>query len=399
MNRYATIALTVASLFLMVMAVLVNSAALFIMTVAVIATLGGSRLQAWLAVRGLRIERSLPPAVSLGDLTTAEFVVWSERRLKRPLVVIEDDFPPRFRVSDMTPTLPVAPAFDQPIRTKYTFRPMRRGRYRWHRATVFGTDALGLVRLEKSYEANPVELTVYPVALPLPIELRAAAGWGTSELDTGSVRGAGLEPRGIREYVHGDPLRHVHWRSSARLGRLMVKEFDTGSGVSLAFFLQRTQGTEFGIDQLSTFEAMCGHALYLAEDALDRGANLWFPAWEPRENQLAHPEARKRTVREVLTDASAESSSRVVNDLEAAGLRSGQTAVVFLAVEDPGLTDWIHQHADVRTIVLIYDVDHYQGASLRPRSVLRAADPDSIARLERAGAQVHITPKVDPILL
>jgi uncharacterized protein (DUF58 family) len=313
--------------------------------------------------------------------------------------MIEDEFPPRFRVADMTPTLPVAPSFDQPIRTKYTFRPMRRGRYRWRRATVSGTDALGLVRLEKSYETNPVELTVYPVALPLPIELRAAAGWGTSELDTGSVRGAGLEPRGIREYAQGDPLRHVHWRSSARLGRLMVKEFDTGSGVSLAFFLQRTQGTEFGIERLSTFEAMCGHALYLAEDALDRGANLWFPAWEPRESQLAHPEARKRTVREVLTDASAESAVRIVQDLEAAGLRSGQTSVVFLAVQDPGLPEWVHQHGDVRTIVLVYDIDHYQGASLRPRNVLRAADPHYIAQLERAGAQVHLTPKVDPFLL
>jgi uncharacterized protein (DUF58 family) len=397
MNRYATVALTVASLFLMVMAILVNSAALFIMTVAVMATLGGSRFQAWLAVRGLRIERSMPPTVGVGEPTTVEFVVWSERRLKRPLVVIEDELPPRFRAAGLTPTLPVAPSFDQPIKTRYTFRPMRRGRYTWRRAVVHGTDALGLVRLAKSYATNPVGLTVHPAPLPLAVELRAAAGWGTSELDTGNVRGAGLEPRGVRDYAVGDPIRHVHWRSSARLGRLMVKEFDTGSGVHLAFFLQRTQGTEFGAERLSTFEAMCGHALFLAEDALERGASVLFPAWEPKESLLAHPEARKRAVREILTDAAADSPAQVTSDLEAAGLRSGQTAVIFLAVQDPGLPGWIHQHRDVRTVVLSYDLDHYQRASLRPRSVRRAADPGYMAQLVDAGAQVHLTPSVGSV--
>jgi uncharacterized protein (DUF58 family) len=30
----------------------------------------------------------------------------------------------------------------------------------------------------------------------------------------------------LRDYRAGDPLRHVHWRSSARTGRLVVKEFE-----------------------------------------------------------------------------------------------------------------------------------------------------------------------------
>jgi uncharacterized protein (DUF58 family) len=30
----------------------------------------------------------------------------------------------------------------------------------------------------------------------------------------------------LRDYRHGDPLRHIHWRSWARVGRPVVKEFE-----------------------------------------------------------------------------------------------------------------------------------------------------------------------------
>jgi len=40
-----------------------------------------------------------------------------------------------------------------------------------------------------------------------------------------SRRGIGQDYYGVREYTHGDSLRHIHWRSSARQGRLIVKEY------------------------------------------------------------------------------------------------------------------------------------------------------------------------------
>ena len=37
-------------------------------------------------------------------------------------------------------------------------------------------------------------------------------------------RPSGLEPHGVRDYVEGEPLRAVHWPTSARRGELMVRE-------------------------------------------------------------------------------------------------------------------------------------------------------------------------------
>lgn len=46
-------------------------------------------------------------------------------------------------------------------------------------------------------------------------------------------RGDGVEVIGTRDHVTGDPLRHVHWRSVARRGRLVVREMAGGQTAPL----------------------------------------------------------------------------------------------------------------------------------------------------------------------
>lgn len=53
----------------------------------------------------------------------------------------------------------------------------------------------------------------------------AAAEESGAEAVQFDVLGRGDELRGTRPYVAGDDLRTVHWKSTARLGRLVVKEF------------------------------------------------------------------------------------------------------------------------------------------------------------------------------
>lgn len=71
------------------------------------------------------------------------------------------------------------------------------------------------------------ETVVFPALLPLRKRLDrvarsfAAAARGTEVRDT--TRGEN-EFFGVREYRHGDSLRRVHWRRSARTGQLVVRE-------------------------------------------------------------------------------------------------------------------------------------------------------------------------------
>jgi uncharacterized protein (DUF58 family) len=385
-NRLAAIALTVAALFLIVMAVLVNSPTLFYMATAIVVTLAASRLQAWVAVRGLRFERNVPPAVTVGELVEIAVTVWSERRIQRPLVTIVDGLPKRLVVAGLTAAVPIAPSFDQPIQSTYRFRPLRRGRYKWSGLTVYGTDALGLVTMSHHYTTDPVDLTVYPSPVPISVEVAPSAGWGSSDLETGRAKGSGLEPAGTREYVEGDPIRFVHWAASARTGRVMVKEFESGTGSSLAYFLQRDPALAAGSLKFSPFEAMCGHAMYLATDHVRRGGLVYFPQAEDEGALMQTPDLRERNVREVLTDVQPDSSRALSEEVAALRTRPGQTLLLFVAVQDHGLPVVLAGLSDARKVVIAYDPGPYgvSGAS--------AAEPGYIQELERAGARVYVAP-------
>lgn len=389
-----------AAVFLLVMAILVYSPMLFYMATAMIVTISAARLQAWLAVRYLQFERYAPPAVKVGEQVTVEIVVWSERELKRPLITIRDHLPSRLIVKNRTHSLPVAPSYDQPIRTKYSFIPTRRGRYTWERLTAIGTDALGLVSLEKSYHTDVVELEVYPTPLPVNAEIRPLLGWGASDLDSGRTHGSGLDPKGIREFSFGDPIRYIHWRSTAKTGKVMVKEFETGSGVTMNFLLQRTEGTDYGNEETSTFEAMCSHALYLATDYAKKGAVVVFPIQETTEKAMSeHPEARERTVRSLLTDIMPTARETLSDDLYSlrGNLREGETIVLLIAEQDSALADTITGWPGIQFVVMVYDPAEYTNVEKLIPKAKPASDPAYIDTLERAGARIILMPRREQV--
>jgi len=377
--------------FLMIMALLIDSSALFYMATAMLATIGACRLQAYASVRGLKIERIAPPAVHVGQTTTVSMVIWSERKIKRPLITVLDLLPARLKNSPRTPSLPIAPAFDQPVQTRYSFRPMRRGRYRWNEVNIRGTDTLGLQSMDKVYITEPAELIVYPTPIPINVDIRPSGGIGVSESESGQFRGAGIEPRGIREYQPGDPQRYVHWTSSARSGRLMVKEFESGSGLTAWFFLQRRSSTDVGDNQLSSFEVMCGHARYLAEQFMRMGAAVNFPSIE-ESDPAPDFQDRLKEIDEVLTDINADLKLEPSDEIESVRnkLRYGGTAYVQLIRQDPVLPALIQSLPDVRFVVLAYNAADY--VERVPKDFESANAIDYSRQLEEAGAKVVIVP-------
>jgi uncharacterized protein (DUF58 family) len=91
------------------------------------------------------------------------------------------------------------------------------------------TDPLGLLRREAVTQAA-VELFVHPKIITLdslsPGLQRDLEGQATRDLSVSD-----LAFHTLRDYVPGDDRRHVHWRSSAKVGRLLVRQFqDTRRG-------------------------------------------------------------------------------------------------------------------------------------------------------------------------
>src|SRR5262249_52154644 len=94
----------------------------------------------------------------------------------------------------------------------------------------------------------PQTVLILPKRYPLP----EFALPGTHKYQQGGVAfaasvGESEEFVSLRDYRPGDPLRHVHWRSSARTGRLVVKEFEDEFFVRHALVLDTFATPEQGL--------------------------------------------------------------------------------------------------------------------------------------------------------
>jgi uncharacterized protein (DUF58 family) len=94
--------------------------------------------------------------------------------------------------------------------------------------------------------------------------------------------GSGTDLLGTREYRRGDPLRHIHWRSSARRDLLVVKEFEEERNPGLALVLDTSR--ELGEGRDTTLEYSIKLAATLARYATAMGRPFRLLTWpQPRE--------------------------------------------------------------------------------------------------------------------
>ena len=162
--------------------------------------------------------RLVPPRVVVGDRAVAEFTVTNIGRHRMLPVRLELPIGKSFGAIDV-PTLAHGESFEESIviptsrRAVIAIGPTR---------SVRG-DPLGLMRREVKW-TDEEELFVHPTYSRLQ---GISSGW-LRDLDgrpTNDRSPSDVAFHTLREYVPGDDRRHVHWRTSARLGKLMVRQF------------------------------------------------------------------------------------------------------------------------------------------------------------------------------
>jgi uncharacterized protein (DUF58 family) len=128
--------------------------------------------------------------------------------------------------------------------------PLRRGPLRFTGVTVARTDPFGLFRGFLRVSRRETVL-ILPKRYPLPdITLPGTRNYQRGGVALAAAVGESEEFVSLRDYRPGDPRRHVHWRSWARLGRPIVKEFQDEFFVRHALILD----TFAGPDRTAAFE-------------------------------------------------------------------------------------------------------------------------------------------------
>ena len=171
-------------------------------------------------LRVVRRARSL--RASVGDVFEESFEIINPSRIPRLFIEIRNlsDLP------DATGSRVLTWVGSRENRT-YMARSWltRRGAFTLGPTTLGSGDPFGFFTARRSFSAGD-SLLVLPLIIPIA-EFPTPAGMlsGGKAIQRKSFE---VTPHasGVREYVHGDALKRIHWPTTARRGRLMVKEFE-----------------------------------------------------------------------------------------------------------------------------------------------------------------------------
>jgi uncharacterized protein (DUF58 family) len=130
-----------------------------------------------------------------------------------------------------------------------------RGRYKIGPLAVYFFDPLGLFFLKRRYQVYS-ELYVYPRTFSIkkfPDLIKGVPPW--FGLETSRVSGDEDEFFGIREYKEGDPIKKIHWISTARKNQLIVKQFQrqTFFRATIVFNLEKDKNFGEGKERIAEY--------------------------------------------------------------------------------------------------------------------------------------------------
>ncbi|MFT3781852.1 MAG: DUF58 domain-containing protein [Nibricoccus sp.] len=164
--------------------------------------------------------------------------------------------------------LPLRDRLDPKSETQvvWSLRPARRGVERVELTYVSSLFPFGFLR-----KGIPAATSCEVIVWPAPIEYRRfdAAIWGRLQYGTAISRlGESGDLLAIRDYRAGDSHRQIHWKASARLKRLVVRQFSAEKSQSISLWLS-TGALVWKND--AQFETLCSFAATLAEDLFKLG--------------------------------------------------------------------------------------------------------------------------------
>ena len=131
----------------------------------------------------------------------------------------------------------------------------KRGIYLTGQVEVTSQDPFGFFRLTRRFLA-PESYVVFPATIPLPDLDPRVANLPSDSRFTRRATHITPDSSSIREYTHGDSFRSIHWPSTARMNRLMVKEFDIGISAEAWILLDMYRGSHLGDNEVDNTEEL-----------------------------------------------------------------------------------------------------------------------------------------------
>ncbi|MBU4311641.1 MAG: DUF58 domain-containing protein [Candidatus Omnitrophica bacterium] len=148
----------------------------------------------------------------------------------------------------------------------------KRGLWELGPVRVVSQDALGFFRMKKSLKVFS-QILIYPSlfnVFAFPPLASGSVSW--MGVETAKISGDSHEFFGVREYQSGDAMSRIHWPSSARHNRLIVKQFERNAVQEVTIVLDLKKGHDIGTGKKTTLEYAVKIAGSVARYLLNEGA-------------------------------------------------------------------------------------------------------------------------------
>jgi len=207
--------------------------------------------------------------VSVGDRITESIVLTNRGGLPKSWVEVEDKTDiPGVKIAEVV-SLPSLISFRE---FSIDFTVQQRGEFSLGPLVIKSADPFGLFPHEAE-QADRQNLMVFPRVTEIP-DFAVPSALVTG--DTARRRHSYVlspEVASVRDYDSGDSISRIHWRSTARTGKLMVKTFDQGRSNEMWVILDQQAGLSIGEGANSTDEI----AATITASTIDKYLSLQLP--------------------------------------------------------------------------------------------------------------------------
>jgi len=308
--------------------------------------------------------------------------------LPLPWVEVDDATPQHLVVTDMPRQATSVPLWGSRLLT-FKLTAKRRGHYTVGPVRITLGDAFGLFQGHREFRSK-ASVTVYPrvhrlEGLPVPL----SQPFGPVRTREKAFEDPSNQAE-IREYRPGDNPRHIHWKTSARMGELMLREYELNATTHMMIFpdLCFSAQTYNREAELSTEETAIEIAASLADLGLRRKIDVGLICHG--QERFAVPSSRgQRTFHEILevlarVEAQGKLPVEQVLELEAAHLQARSTLVVITPRLTARLADvLIRLRSNNQVMLVLLERDSF--APAEPESEVAATAEARDERLSLTG--------------
>lgn len=201
----------------------------------------------------LGVTRTLTPQrVVAGRPVNVSLELTNDGRGPAPLVLLQETLPAGVAGSARFALHGVEPGGTR--RAGFNLKTSRRGRYEIGPLELSFVDPFGLARLtsvSRKKDSFLVHPRIEPLALPRDLGERRSVTAAALRQPTGA---RGEDFYTLREYIEGDDLRRIHWPSTAKRARYMIRQEETPWHTRATIVIDDGDGRHGGVGEDSSFE-------------------------------------------------------------------------------------------------------------------------------------------------